>query len=833
MTQINALPPGAGLDPGLAPNFIGQGLDGAPRRYAAADIVKLGAVLADLASAATLTAAVSSEAQQRVSGDAATTALVTALQTLISALQAGRFPQGAYNGATGLPSLATVGAAGDYWEVNVAGTISIPGYSGPVVPGDQLVSTGTAWYRVALGGTYLSALNPQASGALSIGTSQVAQAGGAGLTVTDPGGVVLGGFAGDGSVYSAGLSAKIAGLTFAYQTGLKPGQVVLTDPGGVVLSSLGIGSGAAASGAASPNGSSATSYSPSDIATRNAAALARSMAVRDRGNTTMQLANAPYNAVPWGGQSEFEGIEAQPALPVPGSNCLMVGQSPRPQNLTAGGTFTPVIDSAFHTLVSVNQNNGNGNVLVTPKAGGFSGLSNVVFSGSTVTVSGSTGTLEQYSGGNLTSTPVGAAGQPPLNLTQIFSAGMYIAFGGAGLAGSYAPMTSGATGLQFTIAAVTAGSITVNQPIPAGVPVNPVGPVSLYATNNNANACGEEPGVSAVNFWDYLRTRRLGAATTAAQKLVLGNVAVTGTSITQWQKSASAGLYGRFVSFAQTVIANAGAGNVVVPCIPWGQGGTDSTNGMTYATYQSDEVAMVTSLRADIMAATGQAYPPAFVTFQLSGGGGTDELNIAQAQLDLALNPPFPDWYMVGPGYPYPDNGFHYTPNGSRNFGLKFGEVLHKIFERGEGWLPLHPINITARGNQILVDFHVPEPPLANDIAYLNTTATSYADWGFGASDAVGGLGITSVAFPTLPEGSLADACILITCDRNITLPGTLTYADGPNHNGTGNLRDSNPTIPNIAASYQDFSGQLPQEAGIDYQLFNWCVLFSQPITAG
>ena len=238
-----------------------------------------------------------------------------------------------------------------------------------------------------------------------------------------------------------------------------------------------------------------------------------------------------------------------------------------------------------------------------------------------------------------------------------------------------------------------------------------------------------------------------------------------------------------------------------------------------------------------MQALTGQADPPAFCTFQLSGGPNANLLNISQAQLDLARNPPFPDWFLFGPGYAYLDDQFHYTPNGARNFGAKFGQLFHKIFTLGQGWLPLSPTQVTCRGNQILIDFHVPEPPLAFDVAYLATTPILYPDYGFAATDSAGLLNVVSVAFPTLPDGTTADACVLITVDRTIAAGCVVTYADGPNHNGTGNLRDSDPTVSHLAYAYTDFSGQLPQEnipalIGKPYELFNWCCLFQQAATA-
>lgn len=84
-----------------------------------------------------------------ISVKTAAEALLTAATALVNA---GANPKGGWNAATNSPALtSTPSAAGDVYDVTVAGTQSITGVSTAFNVGDRLKSNGTAWFRIPFG----------------------------------------------------------------------------------------------------------------------------------------------------------------------------------------------------------------------------------------------------------------------------------------------------------------------------------------------------------------------------------------------------------------------------------------------------------------------------------------------------------------------------------------------------------------------------------------------------------------------------------------------------------------------------------------------------------
>jgi hypothetical protein len=655
--------------------------------------------------------------------------------------------------------------------------------------------------------------------------------------IADPMGNILAALGTDGSPSFAGASAVLAGITMSPSALVPAGTILLVDPYGTILNVWGTSGTQALPAVAT--------YSADEIAQRNAAALARSMIVKGRVNTTMQRPVANYNVCAWYGQSDCVGAQGAPAITVSQPfDCLMYGQSDRPQNVSGTGTganlFTPVGDTNFHPLVATNQQKSSG-ALFTPLEGGFQSVTGVTFNEATQTISVSSPTANQIQlvSGSLVSTPVGGSGQPAFDFTQIFAAGDTIAFGGAGLAGLWAPLATIGLNLNpTTIQSVTATTIVLvtesGSDIPSTVPDTPISEVNFYVTNNVPTNFGENPVTAATNMWRKQQLAFRALAADPSRLLVATNSAIGGTTIAQLSKGASPNLYNRVISGVSAIAAKAALASdtCVCPFVTYLQGDSDGDQGTIGSAYSAALATLVANLRADIVSATGQSAPPAFLMYQSSGQGisGPTGVAIAMAQLDFALAPPNPDVYMIGPYYAVPDFGVHLTTNGYRWFGEMYGKITHRLFERGESWLPLSPTNITYQGNTILVDFHVPEPPLQFQSCYIDTTPTLFSDAGFSVTDSVGSNPVSAVVL-------VGDTVVQITCARLLIGPVTVNYAADSAHTWSGNLCDSDPTVSNTSYQYTDFSGQSPCEelenlVSSPYPLWNWCVVFSMPATA-
>ncbi|MFC1452097.1 hypothetical protein ACFLSJ_01980 [Verrucomicrobiota bacterium] len=216
----------------------------------------------------------------------------------------------------------------------------------------------------------------------------------------------------------------------------------------------------------------------------------------------------------------------------------------------------------------------------------------------------------------------------------------------------------------------------------------------------------------------------------------------------------------------------------------------------------------------DIQALTGQTERMPMFLCQMSShtryGSATSLIPAAQ----LSACERSPRHYLVCPKYflPYSD-GVHLNATGYRWLGEYYGKALKRVLVDGQQWEPLKPVRILQTGTNILVDFHVPAPPLVFD----TNSVLFKQNYGFEYSDASGSAAIADV--------SLLDAdSILITLERVPTgAQPRLRYAhtgdeDSPagwdeSGSARGNLRDSDAT-PSLYGS----------------TLWNWLVHFDHPI---
>lgn len=175
---------------------------------------------------------------------------------------------------------------------------------------------------------------------------------------------------------------------------------------------------------------------------------------------------------------------------------------------------------------------------------------------------------------------------------------------------------------------------------------------------------------------------------------------------------------------------------------------------------------------------------PLFIS-QVSGWSGAKISVVAQMQLDAHLRAPG-KVILVAPGYslPFQSDCRHLTGDGQRTLGRYFAKAYKKVIIDGLTWNPVHPKKIIRQGNQLVIQYHVPSPPLVLDTESISDPG----NMGYEYSDT--SAHITKVAV-TAPD------TITITFSATLN-PGTLSYAQNQPVSGCtgvygarGNVRDS------------------------------------------
>ena len=125
----------------------------------------------------------------------------------------------------------------------------------------------------------------------------------------------------------------------------------------------------------------------------------------------------------------------------------------------------------------------------------------------------------------------------------------------------------------------------------------------------------------------------------------------------------------------------------------------------------------------DLQKITGQAGEIPMFTYQTLSPAG--EAQLMAADLD-------PHITMVGPHYMVPSavnsryadrygDPIHMSADGERWFGEQTAKVVHRVLNEGQAWQPLRPRKawIAPDRTSLLVEFHVPRPPLVLDETFL------------------------------------------------------------------------------------------------------------------
>ncbi|MGE6531019.1 sialate O-acetylesterase [Pseudomonas sp. NPDC077382] len=340
---------------------------------------------------------------------------------------------------------------------------------------------------------------------------------------------------------------------------------------------------------------------------------------------------------------------------------------------------------------------------------------------------------------------------------------------------------------------------------------------------------GESVEVGALNMARRLYLDSKGIKADPAHLLVASNAATSGRSIAQLSKVGGTHEYKRVLQAVDQArqVAQADDASYTLSALFWLQGEYDYAEvqgGINdKATYKKRLRQLRNDLNEDTAQAIGQERMPAFISYQTDAKTSVvnGSLDIGLAQWELAKEEP--NWYLAGPVYPYVDKGTHLSANGYRWFGQMLGKVFHQVVVEQRGWQPLSPLHASVEGREILMDFHVPHPPLAFSEPYLGHKAQMIENYGFVITDDKGKVPVENIE-------AAADTVLRLVVGRDLVGIPTIRYASHAT-GGAGELHDRDPTVADAKYEYLPDEG-MPEEANIEalvgkpYPLYNWSIAF-------
>ncbi len=339
---------------------------------------------------------------------------------------------------------------------------------------------------------------------------------------------------------------------------------------------------------------------------------------------------------------------------------------------------------------------------------------------------------------------------------------------------------------------------------------------------------GESIDVSALNQLKKLLNDKFMVDNDATRTLLSTNCAVGGRSVAELSKNATPELFQCVQDAISISKSVAGAAAIRHVATIYNQGEQDYNVATSKASYKAALKQLRTDIDLEATAVYGASNQGAFFTYQTGGSYAEDanQLAVAMAQLELSLEEP--GWYLAMPAYPYHDEGGHLTPNGYRNMGCKYGQVLYHVLVEGKKWRPTSPTEITLSESRILIDCHVPFGDLQFKNVWVGNTATDYLNKGFRVSDAQGNVPIAGVSI-------LGKSIIAIDCLRVPDPNAIVWYADKTSHAGNGNVCDSDSFRPMYNYEFDGARGMesdenIPSLVGKPYEMNNWMVAFALPL---
>lgn len=356
-----------------------------------------------------------------------------------------------------------------------------------------------------------------------------------------------------------------------------------------------------------------------------------------------------------------------------------------------------------------------------------------------------------------------------------------------------------------------------------------LGSAAIAALDPQAQEEGESVEVGALNMARRLYLDTHGLESDPEHLFVASNAATSGRSIAQLAKAGGTNEYRRVLQAVDQAkqLADAEGASYSLSAFFWLQGEYDYTEvqgGINdKATYKKMLRQLRDDLNTDTAKAIGQTRMPAFISYQTDAKSSVVDgsLDIGMAQWELAQEEP--NWYLAGPVYPYVDKGTHLSANGYRWFGQMLGKVYHHVVVERRHWIPLSPHRATVNGREILIDYHVPAPPLTFGRPYLGYEARPIKNRGFTLSDAQGEVAIEAVDIA-------ADTVVRLIAGRDLVGTPRIRYASHAVE-GAGELHDSDPTQADAHYEYLPDEGMSP-DANIaalvnkPYPLNNWSIAF-------
>ncbi|AHL74652.1 phosphate ABC transporter substrate-binding protein [Stutzerimonas stutzeri] len=360
---------------------------------------------------------------------------------------------------------------------------------------------------------------------------------------------------------------------------------------------------------------------------------------------------------------------------------------------------------------------------------------------------------------------------------------------------------------------------------------------SVARLDEHAQEEGESVEVGALNMVRRLYLQKHGVEADPEHLFVASNASTSGRSIAQLSKVGGTHEYRRVLQAVDQAkqIADAQGASYSLSAFFWLQGEYDYSQAQGGINDKAHYKKMLRQLRDDLNADTAQAIAgqqqmPAFISYQTDAKSSVvnGSLDIGMAQWELAQEEP--NWYLAGPVYPYVDKGTHLSANGYRWFGQMLGKVYHQVVVEGRNWQPLSPRGATFEHREVLVDFHVPFPPLMFDLPYLDHQARAIKNRGFTLIDEQGEVQIKAVEI-------VADTVVRLNAGRDLVGTPRIRYASQA-VGGAGELRDSDPAQADARYEYLPDEG-MPREANIaalvdkPYPLHNWSIAFELQAVEG
>ena len=255
-----------------------------------------------------------------------------------------------------------------------------------------------------------------------------------------------------------------------------------------------------------------------------------------------------------------------------------------------------------------------------------------------------------------------------------------------------------------------------------------------------------------------------------------------------------------------------------IPAICWMQGETDITDIQPGDNYKQKLKKFCTDINKDIKGITHQNEDVYMIVYQANALTNAERFNanefnsqettIPQAFVDL-INKDSLFW-ASGPTYPYHcvNEIVHIDGVGQQHIGKLEAETALRIIRGGDKSYGLTPDYLTIEDNDVIVTFHVPQPPLVFDTIAINPAK----NYGFSV--------ITEDGKDIVSHVSIEDNSVRVKCNQSPT-NCKIRYAvngdymkSGREHGPRGNLRDSQGEKETIFI--QDKK----------YPVHNWCYQF-------